>query len=117
MINIIKINKIKIYAHHGCLSEETKIGGNYEVNVVLHTDFIEAAKSDELNLTIDYVLVNEIVAEEMAIPSKLIEKVGFRIINRFKKELKNLIKTQLEIVKICPPINGDVESVSIIIED
>ncbi len=116
MINIIKVNKIKVYAYHGCLPEEGIIGGTYEVNVVLHTNFIEAAKTDDLTKTIDYVLVNKIVEEEMAIRSKLIEQVGLRILNRFENELNNLQKSQIEIVKISPPINGDVESVSIILE-
>lgn len=117
MINKIKVNKIKVYAYHGCLEEEAKIGGHYEINVVLHTDFMEAAKTDDLSLTIDYVLVNKIVKEEMAIRSKLIEDVALRIHNRFKKELKNLHKSSIEIVKVSPPINGDVESVSVILED
>ncbi len=116
MINIIKVNRIKVYAYHGCLPEEGIIGGNYEVNVVLHTNFIEAAKTDDLTKTIDYVLVNKIVEEEMAIRSKLIEQVGLRILNRFKIELNNLDKSHIEIVKISPPINGDVESVSVILE-
>lgn len=116
MINIIKVNKIKLYAYHGCLPEEGLIGGNYEVNVILHTNFMEAAKKDDLSKTIDYVLVNKIVAEEMAIRSKLIEEVGYRILQRFEKELNNLEKSSIEIVKLSPPINGDVDSVSILIE-
>jgi dihydroneopterin aldolase len=116
-MHTIKVNKIKIYAYHGCLPEETKIGGNYEVNVILQTDFEEAAKTDDLSKTIDYVHVNTIVKEEMAIPSKLIEEVAHRIVTRFKKELTNLLHYSVEIVKICPPINGDVESVSVIIAE
>jgi len=116
MINIIKVTKIRLYAYHGCLPEEGLIGGHYEVNVVLHTDFMEAAKTDDLSLTIDYVLVNRIVEEEMAIRSKLIEDVALRIHTRFKKELNNLQKSSIEIVKLSPPINGDVQSVSVILE-
>lgn len=117
MVNIIKLNKIKIYAYHGCLAQETVIGGFYEVNIQLKTNFIEAAKTDELSKTIDYVHVNTIVKEEMSKPSKLIEEVGYRIINRLKKEFYNLEKTTIEIIKLTPPINGDVESVSILIEE
>ncbi|MCE3297144.1 MAG: folB [Crocinitomicaceae bacterium] len=117
MINIIRVNKIRLFAYHGCLEEEGRIGGQYEVNVVLHTDFMEAARQDDLTQTIDYVLVNRIVHEEMAIRSKLIEDVALRIHTRFKKELQNLHKSSVEIVKLSPPINGDVESVSVILED
>lgn len=99
------------------MTEERNIGGHYEVNVKLTCDFIKAAKNDDLNETIDYVVVNKIVKEEMSIPSKLIEHVAFRIITRFKNELKTIESVFIEIVKICPPIQGDVESVSVVIEE
>ncbi|MEO9258210.1 MAG: dihydroneopterin aldolase [Crocinitomicaceae bacterium] len=117
MKNIIEINGIKLYGHHGCLNEELAIGGRYIVDVIIHTDFYDAAKEDNLAKTVDYVTINQIVKEEMAIPSKLIETVGLRIINRIKKELKNIEKVSVKVIKINPPINGDVENVAIIIEE
>lgn len=117
MKHTIEVNNIRLYAFHGCLEEEGKIGGNYSVNVHMRTDFSEAAQSDELAQTIDYVLVNKIVQEEMAIRSKLIEHVGQRIIYRIKQEINNLHAVRLKVTKICPPINGDVENVAIIIEE
>jgi len=117
MTHIIEVNGIKLYAFHGCLPEEEKIGGNYLVDVSMETDFQLAAKTDTLENTIDYVVVNKIVAEEMAIRSKLIEHVGYRIIERLKSTLHNLLLVKVKITKICPPINGDVENVAIIIEE
>ena len=66
--------------------------------------------------TIDYVDVNHIVIEEMAIRSKLIEHVGQRIVTRMKTELSGIENLKVQIIKICPPINGDVASVAITIE-
>lgn len=117
MKHVIEVNGIKLYAFHGCLPEEGKIGGNYTVDVRMETNFQLAAETDTLENTIDYVTVNAIVAEEMAIRSKLIEHVGYRIIERLKKTLKGLLKIEVKITKICPPINGDVENVAIIIEE
>ena len=117
MKHLIEVNGIKLYAFHGCLEEEGKIGGHYEVDVHLKTDFTEASMKDELILTIDYVLINKIVSEEMAIRSKLIEHVGQRIITRIQHETKNLDAIRVKVTKICPPINGDVRDVAIIIED
>jgi len=116
MKHIIEVNGIKVYAFHGCLDEEAKIGGNYTVDIVLHTDFSAAAMEDDLTKTISYVDINRIVAEEMAVRSKLIEHVGQRIFTRIQIETKQLKKLKVKIVKICPPINGDVENASIIIE-
>jgi dihydroneopterin aldolase len=117
MKHTIEVNGIKLYAFHGCLPEEGKIGGNYIVDVSLQTDFTEAAITDELIKTVDYVDINKIVKEEMAIRSKLIEHVGQRIFNRIKKEVQNVDKLKIKVIKICPPINGDVENVAIIIEE
>jgi dihydroneopterin aldolase len=117
MKHLIEVNAIKLYAFHGCLEEEAKIGGHYTVDVTMKTDFSEAAKSDELEQTIDYVQVNRIVTEEMAIRSKLIEHVGQRIVTRLNREVNRLEAIRVKVVKICPPINGDVQNVAIIIEE
>lgn len=116
MNHLIEVNGIKLYAYHGCLEEEGKIGGNYVVDVCMKTDFSQAALSDELSQTIDYVHINAIVTQEMAIRSKLIEHVGQRIVSRIDQEIKGLIALRVKVTKICPPINGDVDNVAIIID-
>ena len=109
----IYVNGIRLYAFHGCLEEEARIGGNYLVNVEITTDFSQAALSDELSQTVDYVQVNAIVAEEMAIRSKLIEHVAQRILVRLENEIPQPSLFTVEIVKLTPPINGDVASVAV----
>ncbi len=117
MVHIIEVNGIKCYAHHGCLPEEELIGGHYVVDVQMHTNFSEAAKTDDLSKTIDYVQVNAIVREEVAIRSKLIEQVGQRIVSRLKREINGIHKLRVKLTKLSPPINGDVDNVAIIIEE
>jgi dihydroneopterin aldolase len=114
--HIIEITGIKLYAFHGCLPEEGKIGGHYIVDVMLNTDFSSATSSDTLSDTIDYVEVNLIVKEEMAIRSKLIEHVGQRIVERLKNRFSTLQSVRVKIRKLCPPIQGDVDEVSITIQ-
>lgn len=112
----IEVNGIQLYAFHGCLEEEGRIGGNYIVDIRLTTDFSTAALTDDLSQTVDYVDINRIVTEEMAIRSKLIEHVGQRISQRIYKELVGIDQLRVKITKLCPPINGDVQSVAIIID-
>jgi len=78
----IHVRGIRCYAYHGCMEEEARIGGHYTVDVAIDTDFSKAAASDELIDTVDYCAVQQIVEEEMAIRSKLIEHVGQRIVSR-----------------------------------
>jgi dihydroneopterin aldolase len=117
MKHSIEVNGIKIYAFHGCLPEEEKIGGHYLVDVMLNTNFTQAALTDDLSFTVDYVLINHIVKEEMAIRSKLIEHVGRRIFDRIKIEASAVEFLRVKITKLTPPINGDVDNVAILIEE
>lgn len=117
MKHTIEVNGIRVYAYHGCLPEEAKIGGHYTVFVSITTDFSSAFNTDELEDTIDYVTINKVVCDEMEIRSKLIEHVGNRISKRLRKEIKGLYSSKVKIVKHSPPIGGDVQDVAIIIED
>ena len=114
-MGIIQINNIKLYAFHGCLDEEAKIGSDYRVDVEVKADLKKSAKTDELIDTVDYVHLNHIVKEEMAIRSKLLEEVAQRILDRFFKELRMIRRAKISVSKINPPMGGNVEEVVIIL--
>ena len=112
-MGIIKVENIRVFAHHGCLSEETKIGSDYRVDLMVKADLSYSAKSDKLEETVDYVLLNNIVKDEMAIASKLLETVALRIINSIFDQSIMVKKVSVSVSKINPPIGGDVEMVTI----
>ena len=112
-MGVIKVENIRVFANHGCLKEETAIGSDYRVDVVVKVNLKTSSQSDELNDTVDYVFLNKVVREEMAIPSKLLETVAQRILNRFFKEDNLISKATVSVSKINPPIGGDVEMVTI----
>ena len=112
-MGIIKVENIRVYAHHGCLKEETIIGSDYRVDVVVEADLITSAKTDALSDTVDYVFLNKVVREEMAIPAKLLETVAKRIIDRIFNENLLVDLATVSVSKINPPIGGDVEMVTI----
>lgn len=114
-MGIIKVNNIKLYAFHGCLEEEAKIGSEYRVDVIVKADLKKSAKTDELADTVDYVHLTHMVKEEMAIRSKLLEEVAQRILDRLFNELKMIRKATVSVAKINPPIGGNVEEVVIIL--
>lgn len=117
MTNSITVEGIRLYGYHGCLEEEAKVGGHYLVDVNMETDFMQAAKTDDLSKTIDYCAVYEICKAEMAVRSKLIEHVCNRIFERLKKETKGILFLEVKITKLNPPMNGDVPQVSVIMRE
>ncbi|WP_172918020.1 dihydroneopterin aldolase [Capnocytophaga canis] len=109
----IILKNIRVFANHGCLTEEGLIGSDYRVDLKVSLNLQKSIESDELADTINYVRLNSIVMEEMAIRSKLLEHVAGRISDRIFSELADSKKITLKISKLNPPIGGDVESVSI----
>jgi len=112
----IFLKNIRLYAYHGCLDEEEKIGSDYVVNVVVHTELEKSSFSDELSDTVDYVSLHAIVKEEMAVRAKLLEKVADRIIKRIFREHEEVSRARVKVAKQNPPIGGNVEEVAVTLE-
>jgi len=109
----IYLKNIRVYANHGCMVEEGKIGSDYVVNLMVKTDLSLSSKTDRLEDTVDYVALNSIVKDEMAIRSKLLEQVATRILLRILKEHKTVTFAKVKVAKKNPPIGGNVEEVAI----
>ncbi|APG60790.1 dihydroneopterin aldolase [Christiangramia salexigens] len=112
-MGVIKLKNVRVFAYHGCLEEEGKIGSEYRVDLKVYADLSQSAKSDNLSDTVDYVHLNKIIKEEMAIRSKLLEHVAERILSRIMKELIMVQKAKAKVSKINPPIGGNVAMVTV----
>lgn len=116
ILGIIKVKNIRIYAYHGCLIEEGKIGSDYRVDLSVKADLKNSSKTDELADTVDYVHLNKIVKDEMAIRTKLLETVAAKILDRIFIEIPMALNAKVNISKLNPPIGGNVEMVSILMK-
>lgn len=109
----IYLKNVRCYCFHGCLKEESIIGSEYLVNLWAKGALGKASLTDKIDDAIDYVFLNKVIVEEMSIPSKLLETVAERILNRVLNDDNRIQKITVSVSKICPPINGDVESVAV----
>ena len=112
----IYLENLKIYAYHGVLPEETIIGTYYIVNVEIHADLWKAVGTDDLNDTINYAEINDIIHAEMKIPSKLMEHVAGRIMKKIHTKFPQISFTKIKITKTNPPMPGEMDGVSVEIE-
>lgn len=112
----IYLEDVKIYACHGVLPEENIIGTYYILNTEIHTDLWKAAESDNLEDTISYADVNEIIHNEMKIKSKLLEHVAGRIISKIHGKFPEISYIRLKITKTAPPMKGEMRGASIELE-
>lgn len=110
------MNNIKIYAYHGVLEQERIIGSDYRVDLEISADLTRASQSDQVNETVSYVDLFQIVKEEMAVPSNLLEHVAQRILSRIFSELAEVNTAEVKVTKVNPPVGGDVESATVALE-
>ena len=109
----IYLKNIRLYAYHGCMDEEEKIGSDYVVNLSVDVDLGTSSETDNLKDTVDYVALHSIVKEEMSIRAKLLEKVADRILKRVLKEHIEVRIVHVKVAKRNPPIGGNVEEVAV----
>ena len=109
----IYVNNAWFYSFHGCLHEESVIGAEYLVNVMVDTNTDVAEKNDDLNSTVDYVDIYNAIQTEMDKPSKLLETVVERIIVSIKGISGDISVVDVSIKKLSPPIGGNVDSVEL----
>ena len=109
----IYLKNIKIYAYHGCMEEEKKIGSDYLVNLIVYADLSLSCKSDKLMDTVDYVALLNIVKNQMKIRANLLENVADRVVNKIITQFPTVKKAVVKIAKLNPPINGEVDEVAV----
>ena len=111
----ILLENMKFHAFHGVLPEERIVGNTYSVTVKFTFDFSKAAKEDNLDETINYAEVHELVKNEMRQESKLIEHVAQRILDRILHQFPQIKSLEVQLSKHNPPLSGEVEKSTVII--
>ena len=105
-IGIIELEGMEFKAYHGCLEQEKIRGNSFIVDFRGELDLSAAAESDNLNDTLNYGEIYEIVAEEMSIPSELLENVAGRIVKAIEARYPGLVSFSVRVSKKRPPVDG-----------
>lgn len=105
-IGTIELEGMEFKAYHGCLEQEKIRGNVFIVDFKGSLDLSAAAESDNLNDTLNYGEIYEIVAEEMSIPSELLENVAGRIMKAIEGRFPQLVEFSVRVSKKRPPVEG-----------
>lgn len=104
--SIIYLNDLTFYSYHGVMKQESDVGNTFKVSLKLVGDFEEAMRTDTLSATINYADVYELVKQEMAVKSSLLEHVTFRIAKSLNENFPQIKKCWVRVEKTTPPIKG-----------
>lgn len=108
-IGTIELEGMEFKAYHGCLEHEKVRGNLFIVDFRGDLDLSAAAESDNLADTLDYGDIFSIVAEEMSVPSELLENVAGRIVKSIEKRFPQLISFSVRVSKRRPPVDGEAQ--------
>ena len=109
----IVLQQVRFHAYHGVLPQERVTGNDYLVDLRIKYDVEEATVSDQVEDTLNYAEVYQLVAQEMAVPSALIERVAGRIGDRLVRKYPSIEAIDLKIVKKNPPMGADCDGAGV----
>ncbi len=112
----ISLEGLEFHAFHGVYPHERESGNWFEVDISVETNILEGAIRDELDKTVNYEVLYQFVKEAMEQPSKLLETVAEKIVERVLRDLPEVQQVELKIAKINPPIGGKCKKASLWIQ-
>ena len=100
----ILIARQRVFACHGVLPQEQAVGAYFYVSLEVEVADCPAMQTDELDDTISYARLAELVNREMARPSKLLEHVAWRIARAILNESDCITQVKTRVMKENPPM-------------
>lgn len=105
-MGLVALRGLEFFAYHGYYDEEQKVGNKYSVDVTVKANLKTAAVQDELSQTVNYEQLYKIVTDNMQIRSRLLEHIGYEIIQSVFQEFEVVEWVEVSIAKFNPPIGG-----------
>jgi len=112
-MGIIRLKNMQFYGYHGVSESEKHLGGKFEVDVEMKTDFQKAFTSDNLEATIDYEAVyktvdNCVKNDNYYLIESLADSIAKEILVRF-----SVSEITVRVRKPHAPINGVLDTVEV----
>lgn len=107
-MGVIELVGMRFFARHGVYPQERAEGNEFVVDFHGEADLDRASVTDALEDTIDYQVIYSVIAQEMEVPSALLEHVAGRILRRLRAEVPRLLHAAVTISKTNPPLPGPV---------
>lgn len=110
----IKIENLRVFAHHGVFDFEKENGQDFYVNAVFFLPLQSCGIRDDLNLSVSYAELSTFISDYMTshvfdLIETVAEKVAVAVLNEFEL----IQEVQIEIRKPNAPLQEEFESVSV----
>ncbi|MBP1907394.1 dihydroneopterin aldolase [Paenibacillus turicensis] len=108
------LRKMQYYGYHGVFEEERKLGQQFFVDLVLELSLKEAGDHDDLNATINYAEIHELVKAIVEGTSfKLIEALAEHIASQLLDTYTRIDALTVAVTKPHPPFDIHFDGVTV----
>ena len=98
MMDKIILSGLKFWGRHGFLPEEKVLGQHFSIDLVMEADLQPAGEQDDLNLTINYGAVYEVV-------KAIVEEERYDLIEALAERIAQKVLAGFEVVAITVTVN------------
>ena len=109
----IILKDMHFFAYHGLLPKEAVVGNDFVVSLTLSVDINRAIETDDVNDTVNYADVYQVVKAEMQQRSNLLEHVAGRIAHRLLNDFPTITSVDILVEKLNPPMEAELRSSAI----
>ena len=109
----IRLVNMAFYGYHGVSAAEKETGRRYEVDCELAADLAGPGKTDQLQDTIDYAAVYDLIAD-------IVQNRSFSLLEGLATNLAAellaafpVIEVTIQVRKLMPPIDGNIDYIEV----
>jgi 7,8-dihydroneopterin aldolase/epimerase/oxygenase len=107
----IHLANLKFFARHGVHNEERVLGGAYEINATV--TFKENKRITDLQQTVNYAIIYDIIRQRMQKPAALLETVVQDLADSIYTLDNRIASIDINLKKMHPPIEAFEGSISV----
>ncbi|RZK75691.1 MAG: dihydroneopterin aldolase [Pedobacter sp.] len=105
-LQTVALKDVKCFAYHGYYPEEQLTGIYFMVDATV--TFTPNADTENLEKTVNYEVLNNIILKEMAVAKKMLETVVRNVLDQILEQYPFLNSAEVAIRKMNPPMPGQV---------
>ena len=103
----VYIKNLQFHAYIGVGAQEQIVGNDYIVSLAIDYPFEAAMVSDDVEDTINYATVYQVVAEVMAQKAQLLESVAYQIAQQVIERYPLTEALDVDVMKQNPPMGAE----------
>ena len=112
----IQVNGLQLKGFHGVFEQEMRVGNIFSYDVDVEVPWLDAANSDEIQLTVSYADIVLLIKSVNNTPSRLLEHLAHRIYRALIESYPSITAGTVKVAKIKPPIAGaQLENASVVL--